>query len=72
MNGSIRRLLAPAAAFAGSATMAFSSLAAAQTTPPMGGGYTNVVPISVDDPSMKAIAGALLKPTGGLWSAPLG
>jgi dienelactone hydrolase len=30
----------------------------------MGGGYTNVIPIPVDDPDTKAIAGALFKPTG--------
>ena len=30
----------------------------------MGGGYTNVIPIPVDDPNIKAIAGALFKPEG--------
>jgi hypothetical protein len=44
--------------------MAFSSLVAAQTTPPMGGGYTDVIAIPVDDPSVRAIAGRLFKPTG--------
>ena len=29
-----------------------------------GGGYTNVIPIPVDDPATKAIAGALFKPDG--------
>jgi dienelactone hydrolase len=35
-----------------------------QTAPPMGGGYTDVIPIPVDDPTTKNIAGALFKPTG--------
>ena len=41
------------------------SVSAAQT-PPMGGGYTNVIPIPVpeNDPQVKAIAGALFKPEG--------
>jgi dienelactone hydrolase len=39
-------------------------LAAAQTSPPMGGGYTDVIPIPVNDPATKAIAGALFKPEG--------
>ena len=30
----------------------------------MGGGYANVIPIPVDDPQVKAIAGALFKPEG--------
>ena len=30
----------------------------------MGGGYKDVVPIPVDDPTTKAIAGALFKPAG--------
>jgi dienelactone hydrolase len=47
-----------------SATLGVSTLAAAQTAPPMGGGYTNVIPIPVGDPTTKAIAGALFKPTG--------
>lgn len=32
--------------------------------PPMGGGYANVTPIPVNDPAVKEIAGALLKPEG--------
>ncbi|MER9138306.1 dienelactone hydrolase family protein [Mesorhizobium sp. M0830] len=32
--------------------------------PPMGGGYTNVIPIPVNDPAVKEIAGALFKPQG--------
>lgn len=39
-------------------------LTAGQTTPPMGGGYTNVIPIPVDSPRTKAISGALFKPEG--------
>ena len=30
----------------------------------MGGGYTNVIPIPLDDPTIKNIAGALFKPAG--------
>jgi dienelactone hydrolase len=52
-----------AVAVAASAALLFPSLAAAQT-PPMGGGYTNVIPIPVNDPAIKAIAGALFKGTG--------
>jgi dienelactone hydrolase len=51
-------------ALAVGATLGVSIPAAAQTAPPMGGGYTNVIPIPVDDPTTKAIAGALFKPTG--------
>jgi dienelactone hydrolase len=56
--------LTSVAAIALSATLGVSTPASAQTAPPMGGGYTNVIPIPVDDPSTKAIAGALFKPTG--------
>jgi dienelactone hydrolase len=35
-----------------------------QTTPPIGGGYTNAIAIPVDDPTTKNIAGALFKPAG--------
>jgi dienelactone hydrolase len=51
-------------ALAVGATLGVSIPAAAQTAPPMGGGYTNVIPIPVDDPTTKAIAGALFKPAG--------
>jgi hypothetical protein len=54
---------ATAVAIAAAAMMVFPSLSAAQM-PPMGGGYTNVIAIPVDDPATKSIAGALLKPTG--------
>jgi dienelactone hydrolase len=46
------------------ALIAFSSLAAGETPPSMGGGYQNIIPIPVDDPATKNIAGALFKPTG--------
>jgi dienelactone hydrolase len=51
-------------AVAASATLGVSTFAAAQDTPPMGGGYTNAIPIPVDDPTTKNIAGALFKPAG--------
>ena len=46
------------------AVMVLPSFASSQTAPPMGGGYKDVVPIPVDDPATKAIAGALFKPAG--------
>ena len=60
-----RKFVASIAALAPAIGVAvlFPSLAAGQA-PPMGGGYTNVIPIPVDDPSTKAIAGALFKPPG--------
>ncbi len=45
------------------ALVVLPSVSAAQT-PLMGGGYANVIPIPVDDPNVKAIAGALFKPEG--------
>lgn len=36
----------------------------ANEPPKMGGGYTDIVSIPVDDPAVEAIAGALLKPEG--------
>jgi dienelactone hydrolase len=56
--------LATVTALAVGATLGVSIPAAAQSVPPMGGGYTNVIPIPVDDPTTKAIAGTLFKPTG--------
>jgi dienelactone hydrolase len=35
-----------------------------QKAPSMGGGYTDVIPIPVNDPAVKQIAGALVKPEG--------
>jgi len=46
------------------AIIVLPSLAFSQTAPPMSGGYKDVIPIPVDDPTTKAIAGALFKPTG--------
>ena len=51
-------------AVAVSATLGVSTLAAAQTAPPIGGGYTNAIPIPVDDETTKNIAAVLFKPTG--------
>jgi dienelactone hydrolase len=47
-----------------SAMLVLPSSAIAQTAPPIGGGYTNVIPIPVDDATTKNIAGALFKPAG--------
>jgi dienelactone hydrolase len=46
------------------AIIVLPSLAFSQTAPPMSGGYKDVIPIPVDDPTTKAIAGALFKPMG--------
>jgi hypothetical protein len=46
------------------AIVVFPSMSKAETAPPMGGGYTDVIPIPVNDPAVKAISGALFKPTG--------
>ena len=46
------------------ATVVLPTIALSQTAPPMGGGYKDVVAIPVDDPDVKAIAGALFKPEG--------
>ena len=51
-------------ALAVGATFGLTISAAAQTAPQMGGGYTNVIPIPVDDPTTKVIAGAFFKPAG--------
>ena len=47
-----------------SATLVASPLAAAQTTPPIGGEYKNAIAIPIDDPTTKDISGALFKPPG--------
>jgi dienelactone hydrolase len=41
------------------------SVSMGQSPPPIGGGYTNVTAIPVDDRAIKAISGALFKPGGG-------
>lgn len=51
-------------ALATSSMLVSPTIGAAQTAPPMGGGYTDVIPIPVDDPTIKNIAGALFKPAG--------
>jgi dienelactone hydrolase len=56
-------IAAAAATLAAGVMVAFPSASVAQI-PPMGGGYTNVIAIPVDDPQVKAIAGALFKPEG--------
>ena len=60
-----RRFLAQvtATALAVGAAVVLPSFAAPQTSPPMGGGYREVSPIPVDDPTTK-LAGALYKPVG--------
>ena len=57
-------ILASVTAIAISATLGGSTLAGTQTAPPIGGGYTNVIPIPVDNPTTKNISGALFKPDG--------
>jgi dienelactone hydrolase len=44
--------------------MVAPNVSQAAATPPIGGGYTNVIAIPVNDPSVKEIAGALFKPEG--------
>jgi dienelactone hydrolase len=46
------------------ATISFPTISASQSAPPIGGGYTDVIAIPVDDPAVKAISGALFKPAG--------
>ncbi len=60
-----RRLLiaATAVTIAAGAIVILSSISAAQA-PLMSGGYPNVIPIPIDEPGTKAIAGALIKPEG--------
>jgi dienelactone hydrolase len=52
------------AALSITAMLALPSVSMGQTKPPMGGGYTDVIPIPVNDPATKAIAGTLFKPAG--------
>ena len=40
------------------------AVSSGQTPPPIGGGYTDVTAIPVNDPAIKAIGGALFKPPG--------
>jgi hypothetical protein len=55
---------AVAAVAFGAGAMVAPHLLQAAEAPPMGGGYTNVIPIPVKDPAVKEIAGALFKPQG--------
>ncbi len=61
MQGNSFRWLALAAV---SAMLGVSTLAVAQTAPPIGGGYTDAIAIPVDDPTTRNISGALFKPPG--------
>jgi dienelactone hydrolase len=56
-------LITVAAVAVAAGAIIFPAVSAAQT-PPMAGGYTNAIPIPLDDPQTKAIAGALFKPEG--------
>src|SRR5271165_5778504 len=60
-----RHLLLTTAAVGGLAAIlvVLPSVSAAQA-PKMAGGYANAIAIPVDDPEVKAIAGALIKPEG--------
>jgi dienelactone hydrolase len=62
MKGHFLALVA-ATALAVGATVVIPSLAAAQTSPLMGGGYRDIIPIPVNDPTTK-LTGALYKPVG--------
>jgi dienelactone hydrolase len=57
-------MTAVAAVAFGAGAMVAPHLVQAAEGPPMGGGYTNVIPIPVKDPAVKEIAGALFKPEG--------
>jgi dienelactone hydrolase len=46
------------------ALLAFPPESRGQTPPPIGGGYTDITPVPVNDPAIKAIGGALFKPVG--------
>src|SRR5258708_8283429 len=61
-----RNFLTPAAAVALtlSAIVIIPGGGTSETAPAMGGGYTNVIPIPIDDPTIKNIAGAFFKPSG--------
>jgi len=56
-------MLVTAIAITANAMAGFPSLST-DLSPTMGGGYTNVIAIPVDDPEVDAIAGALFKPDG--------
>jgi dienelactone hydrolase len=56
-------LVTVAAVAVATGAIIFPAVSPAQT-PLMAGGYTNAIPIPVDDPQVRAIAGALFKPEG--------
>jgi dienelactone hydrolase len=60
----LRFLMTAAAAAIIAGAMVFLPATTAAQPPPMSGGYTNVIPIPIDEPATKAIAGALFKPEG--------
>jgi dienelactone hydrolase len=51
-------------ALSAGAILFLPAIGASQTPPPIGGGYPDAIPIPVDDPTTKNIAGALFKPGG--------
>ena len=57
-------LLAAVAAIELSYATSLQAQTGGQTPPPIGGGYTDAIAIPVNDPAVKAISGALFKPTG--------
>jgi dienelactone hydrolase len=59
-----RRIL-PLTVLALLGAMGAPTMLRAAGAPPMGGGYTDVIPIPVKDPAVKESAGALVKPEGG-------
>jgi dienelactone hydrolase len=66
MEGAMKRLILVAAVAAIGLSYATSLQAqtSGQTPPPIGGGYTDVTAIPVNDPAIKAIGGAMFKPAG--------
>ena len=55
---------AVAAVVVAAGAMVAVTLSEAGAAPAIGGGYTNVIAIPVNDPSVQEIAGALFKPQG--------
>lgn len=65
-RGHMRSLAIPAAAAIalGLGVMPHLTIGKAAAAPPMGGGYTDVIAIPVNDPAVKEIAASLIKPDG--------
>ena len=61
-----RKFLEPVVVVALTMTLivAVPAVSTGQSAPQMGGGYTDITSIPVNDPAIKAIGGALLKPAG--------